>query len=127
MLWDYSCARDNDGKIQFLLPLQDDLDAFTQTAVSPQDEAITAENQQMLRKLCQEFLTQLGYPTFGAEVTKESGRLLALEPGNLQSLDEMRSMLQALAMCAALRERSAEPMTRFNRLLGSINQLIQSR
>ncbi|MCX6049937.1 MAG: hypothetical protein NT075_32975 [Chloroflexi bacterium] len=122
MLWDYSCTHNNNDKVQFLLPLQNNLEAST----TGQDESITAENQQALRKLCQEFLTQLGYPTFGAEISKGSGQLLALESGNQQSLDEMRSMLQALAMCAALRERSAEPMTKFNRLLGSINQLIHS-
>ncbi|CAN5519548.1 hypothetical protein BH10CHL1_BH10CHL1_04230 [soil metagenome] len=127
MLWDYSCSCNNSDKVQFLLPVQGELDAFGGSSNSPLDESITEENQQALRQLCQEFLTQLGYPTFGAEITKESGRLLALEPGNLQLLNEMRSMLQTLAMCAALRERSAEPMTNYNRLLSNISQIIQSR
>ena len=126
MLWDYSYTRSNDDKVQFLLPPQAELDAFVEASML-QNEVITAEDQEILRELCQEFLIQLGYPTFGAEATKESGPLLALEPGNLQSLDEMRSMLQTLAMCAALRERSVEPMTKLNRLLSTINQVIQSR
>ena len=126
MLWDYSCSHNHNDKVQFLLPPQAELDAFAQLSILSQNELITAENQQILRKLCQEFLLQLGYPTFGADSINESTQLLALEPRNLQSLDEMRSMLQAVAMCAALRERSVEPMTRLNRLLSNINQLIQS-
>jgi hypothetical protein len=118
MLWDYSPATNNHNKVQFLLPVYDAPKPIENSFALTQAETMSMETQQLLQKLFREFLVQVGYSVAHTDT-----------PANTNALDveEMLSLMQSFAFCAALRDHSQRPLLMLNMLMANIHTMTQLR
>jgi hypothetical protein len=117
MLWDYSPATNNHNKVQFLLPVYDAPKTIENNFASTQTETMQAETQQLVQKLFCEFLVQVGYTVGNTESAADNANALAVE--------DMLSMMQSFAFCAALRDRSTRPLLMLNRLMANVYEITE--
>src|SRR5436309_2097661 len=117
MLWDYSPSINNHNKVQFLLPVYDAPKALENNFALTQAETMPVETQQLLQQFFREFLGQVGYSVVNTDTTTANTNALDVE--------EMLSLMQSFAFCAALRDHSTRPLLMLNRLMANVYEITE--
>jgi len=120
MLWAYS-ASPNKYNIQFLLPPADEPEIIEPEILALEEAWLTPETQQILQKLCSNFLVELGYSVTENETAQlENNKTPATVQATLD-------LMYSFAMCATIRDHSMRPLFLFNTLMSDIGKLTKQQ